>query len=157
MTFPDPRHDHSRCTAALLNRAERTCRERGSRLTGQRKDILECVARAHSAVGAYDIIDRMAEKGPRPAPITVYRALDFLLDHNLVHKVESRNAYVACSCSHDLEPAMLLICEGCGAVSESVRPEVVAALKAAAAAEGFAPRAMVIEVSGRCSTCGGAA
>ena len=70
------------------------------------------------AAGAYDIIERMAEQGPRPAPITVYRALDFLAAHGLVHKIESRNAFVACSHSHEGEPAALLVCEACGTVAE---------------------------------------
>ena len=82
------------------------------------------MAQSHSAVGAYDIIERMAEHGPRPAPITVYRALDFLLAHGLVHKIESRNAFVACSHSHEGQPAALLICETCGTVSELDAPEV---------------------------------
>src|SRR5260221_644182 len=71
MLFPSPQHDHTHCTADLIARAERTCARRGSKLTGQRRDVLACVARGHSAVGAYDVIDRMAERGTRPAPITV--------------------------------------------------------------------------------------
>ena len=79
MSFPDPHHDHAHCKADLIARAERTCARRGSKLTGQRRDVLACVAQGHEAVGAYDIIERMAEHGARPAPITVYRALEFLL------------------------------------------------------------------------------
>lgn len=77
---------------------------RSARLTSQRRDVLSCVARSHAAVGAYEVIDRMADHGPRPAPITVYRALDFLAAHGLIHKIESRNAYVACSHAHEGEP-----------------------------------------------------
>ena len=62
MSFPEPHHDHSHCTADLIARAERTCARRGSKLTGQRRDVLACVARSHSAVGAYDVIERMAEQ-----------------------------------------------------------------------------------------------
>lgn len=157
MPFPELHHNHSKCTADLLARAERTCERRGSRLTGQRRDVLGCVARSHSAVGAYDIIERMAEQGTRPAPITVYRALDFLLAHGLVHKIESRNAFVACSHAHDGQPAAMLICEACGMVAELDAPDVFAALKSAAAAQGFAGQRTMIEVSGLCSACAGAA
>jgi Fur family transcriptional regulator, zinc uptake regulator len=153
MTFPAPQHDHDLCTADLLSRAERTCERRGSKLTGQRRDILDCVAQSHSAVGAYDIIERMAGRGTRPAPITVYRALDFLQAHGLVHKIESRNAFVACSHAHEGSPAVLLICEACGLVAELDTPETFQALKHAAARQGFAEHRTVVEMTGLCSNC----
>jgi Fur family zinc uptake transcriptional regulator len=153
MTFLDPHHDHTHCTADLIARAERTCERRGSKLTGQRRDILSCVAQGHSAVGAYDIIERMAERGNRPAPITIYRALDFLLAHGLVHKIESRNAFVACSHSHEGQPAALLICESCGTVAELDAPEIFSRVDEKARAQNFTPAHTLIEMSGTCGAC----
>ena len=155
MTFLDPHHDHAHCTADLIARAERTCERRGSKLTGQRREILSSVAQSHSAVGAYDIIERMAEHGPRPAPITVYRALDFLLAHGLVHKIESRNAFVACSHSHEGQPAALLICESCGTVAELDAPEIFKLVGEKAKAQKFTPAHTLIEMSGTCGACAG--
>ncbi len=155
MPFPEPHHNHAACTADLISRAERTCERRGSRLTGQRRDVLDCVAQSHSAVGAYDIIERMASRGPRPAPITVYRALDFLEAHGLVHKIESRNAFVACTHPHEGQPAALLVCEHCGLVAELDAPKVFGALEAAAQSQGFTVRRSVVELSGVCRACGG--
>ena len=155
MTFPAPSHNHAKCTAELLARAERCCERRGSRLTGQRRDVLSCVAQSHAAVGAYDIIERMAGRGARPAPITVYRALEFLEAHGLVHKVESRNAYVACSHPHDGAPAALLVCDHCGLVAELDVPPVFGALEAASEARGFHVRRSVVELSGACGNCRG--
>jgi Fur family zinc uptake transcriptional regulator len=146
-------HDHAHCTAELLARAERTCERRGSRLTGQRRDVLNCVAQSHSAVGAYDIIERMADLGPRPAPITVYRALDFLEAHGLVHKIESRNAFIACTHQHDGRPAAMLVCETCGLVAELDATEALSSLEAAAQAEGFKLRRSVVELTGTCAAC----
>jgi Fur family zinc uptake transcriptional regulator len=157
MAFLDPHHDHTHCTADLIARAERTCERRGSKLTGQRREILSSVAQSHSAVGAYDIIERMAEHGPRPAPITVYRALDFLLAHGLVHKIESRNAFVACSHSHEGQPAALLICEACGTVAELDAPEIFERIAQKARAQKFSPAYTVIEMSGTCGSCARAA
>jgi Fur family zinc uptake transcriptional regulator len=157
MTFLDPHHDHAHCTADLIARAERTCERRGSKLTGQRREILSSVAQSHSAVGAYDIIERMAEHGPRPAPITVYRALDFLLAHGLVHKIESRNAFVACSHSHEGQPAALLICETCGTVAELDMPEIFERIAEKAKARKFSPAHTMIEISGTCGACARAA
>jgi len=154
MSFPAPHHNHDKCTAELLSRAEQTCERHGSRLTGQRREVLNCVARSHSAVGAYDIIERMADHGPRPAPITVYRALDFLEAHGLVHKIESRNAFVACTHPHEGKPAAMLVCEGCGLVAELDVPEVFHALHDAARTQGFAVRRSVVEITGLCGPCG---
>ena len=156
MSFLDPRHDHAHCTSDLIARAERTCEQSGSRLTGQRREILNCVAQRHSAVGAYDIIERMAEKGARPAPITVYRALDFLLAHGLVHKVESRNAFVACSHAHDGKPAVLMICDSCCTVAELDVPEVFEHIAQKAMERDFTPTRTLIEMSGTCDACDGA-
>jgi len=153
MSFPNPSHDHRHCTEDLIARAERLCGRRGARLTPQRRDVLSCVAQSHAATGAYELIDRMAGRGARPAPITIYRALDFLLAHGLVHKIESRNAYVACSHPHEGKPAALLICEGCGTVAELDAPESFAALTRGAEEQGFKASRTVVEMSGHCGHC----
>ncbi len=108
--FPEPGHDHSHCTRELLERAERVCLGAGARLTPLRRKVLRSVADSHRASGAYDIIERLAKTGPRPAPISIYRALEFLRGHGLVHKIESRNAFVACTHGEHDGDAVLLIC-----------------------------------------------
>jgi Fur family zinc uptake transcriptional regulator len=153
MSHHESHHDHAHCTADLIARAERTCQRRGSRLTGQRRDVLACVARSHAAVGAYDVIERMAERGPRPAPISVYRALDFLLALGLVHKIESRNAFVACLHPHEGRPAALLVCEACGGVVEVDAEAIFADLEEIALGQDFHTGRMVVEVSGTCADC----
>jgi len=155
--FPSPDHDHGRCTADALAHAEALCAARGQRLTPLRRQVLETLAASHRTLGAYDIIERMAGQGTRPAPITVYRALDFLLEHGLVHRIESRNAFLACIGDHgDVAAAstVFLICERCGAVGEASSAAVAKTLQAAARAAGFTPRARVIEVTGICAHCG---
>jgi len=156
MSFPSPKHDHHACTQNIVTHAEQVCARTGARLTGQRRDVLVCVAESHQAVGAYEIIERMAVHGPRPAPITVYRALEFLQGQNLVHKIESRNAYVACSEHHDGAPAALLICEICGNVSEVLDRGAAAGIIDAAKAQGFTVKHSVVELSGTCAHCGSA-
>jgi Fur family transcriptional regulator, zinc uptake regulator len=143
------KHDHSKCTSSLIAKAKKTC---SVKLTKQRLAVLTCVAEKHVAVGAYDLIERMATVGPRPAPITVYRALDFLLEHNLVHKIESRNSFIACGCDHENAPPTLLICDNCGNVDEIVLSENID-LKNAALMRGFKIERAVIELSGQCRAC----
>ena len=151
--FPAPDHDHGRCTSAAIAHAEELCAERDQRLTPMRRHVLEALLDSHRPLGAYEIIDRLA-KNIRPAPITIYRALDFLRDNGLVHRIESRNAFVACVHSHaDKDPIVFLICEHCGAVGEAPGGGVAEALKASSRAAGFAPKSPVIEIAGVCSHC----
>ena len=118
--FPAPDHDHARCSADALTHAEALCAKRGERLTPMRRHVLEVLAASHKPLGAYEIIDLVAARGPRPAPITIYRALDFLTAQGLVHRIESRNAFLACINNHASDaPVVFLICEHCGAVGEA--------------------------------------
>ena len=152
--FHAPDHDHDRCTADALKHAEALCAERSQRLTPIRRRVLEVLLESHRPLGAYEIMDRVAAGGGRPAPITIYRALDFLRDNGLVHRIESRNAFVACVGNHPSgDLVVFLICERCGAVGEASSRAVADQLKAAARAAGFTPRAPVIEVGGICSHC----
>src|SRR5882672_11624706 len=152
--FPAPDHDHARCSADALAHAVTLCAQRGERLTPMRRHVLEILAGSHKPLGAYEIMDLAARKGPRPAPITVYRALDFLRQNGLVHRIESRNAFVACVHTHAVgDLVVFLICERCGAVGEASSAEVAATLKSAARAAGFTPKSPVIEISGICTHC----
>jgi Fur family zinc uptake transcriptional regulator len=156
--FPAPGHDHGRCSTDAMAVAQARCVERGQRLTPIRRDVLAALLVSHQPLGAYEIMERLAPKGPRPAPITVYRALEFLRENGFVHRIESRNAFVACVHTHvDGELVVFLICERCGAVGEASSAEVAAKLKAAARAAGFTPKSPVIEISGICTHCSGSA
>jgi Fur family zinc uptake transcriptional regulator len=152
--FPAPDHDHGRCSADTLKHAEALCATRGERLTPMRRHVLEVLAASHKPVGAYEIIDAVAARGPRPAPITIYRALDFLTAQGLVHRIESRNAFLACINNHASDaPVIFLICEQCGAVGEAPSAAVTDSLNAAAKSAGFAPKSRVIEITGVCKHC----
>src|SRR6202035_1552035 len=118
--FPAPDHDHARCSADTMAHAEALCAERGERLTPMRRHVLEILAASHKPLGAYEIMDQAGRSGPHAAPITVYRALDFLRENGLVHRIESRNAFVACVRNHQSDGLVaFLICERCGAVGEA--------------------------------------
>jgi Fur family zinc uptake transcriptional regulator len=135
--------------------AEAQCNERGTRLTPIRRQVLAVLLGSHHPLGAYEIMERLAPKGPRPAPITVYRALEFLRDNRLIHRIESRNAFIACVHNHaDADPVVFLICERCGVVGEAASRQVAATVMSAARAAGFVPKSPVIEITGVCSHCG---
>ncbi len=152
--FPAPDHDHDRCSADALAHAEAICAQRGARLTPIRRRVLETLLASHAPLGAYDLIERMAVRGERLSPITIYRTLDFLRDHALAHRIESRNAFIACVHDHGGgDPVVFLICEQCGAVGEAAAAAVADTIKTASRAAGFTPRTPVIEISGVCAHC----
>jgi len=151
--FPAPDHDHERCASAAIAHAEAQCAARAQRLTPMRRQVLEALLASHQPLGAYEIIERWAHNN-RPAPITVYRALDFLRVNCLVHRIESRNAFVACVHNHDGgDIVVFLICERCGAVGEASGDGVAKALKASSRAAGFSPQSPLIEIAGICAHC----
>ncbi len=152
--FPPPDHNHARCAADLIAHAESLCAQRAQRLTPMRRKVLEVLAASHKPLGAYEIIDSAAASGPRPAPITVYRALDFLMAQGLVHRIESRNAFLACVHHHDNGAVVaFLICEGCGTVGEAAGAAMGNMLADAARSAGFAPTLSVVEITGLCAHC----
>lgn len=124
-------------------------------LTPGRRRILDILAREGRPLGAYDLIDRVGlETGKRPAPISIYRALDFLLENGLVHRLASRNTFLACGHAHEASaPIVFLICENCGEVVEATSESFRGSLAGLAAEAEFSPRATVMEVAGRCRAC----
>jgi len=150
-------HDHRRCAADALDHAEAISRREGLRFTEQRRHVLEALLATHVPASAYDVIDRLAAHGRRPAPVSVYRALDFLVEHRFAHRIESRNAYVACDRGDDCAPeaTLFLLCDQCGAAGETSSAELHTLISDAAAKVGFAPRAPVVEIRGLCGNCRG--
>ncbi len=155
--FPPPDHDHHRCSSDAIAHAEAICAANDERLTPIRRSVLEALLASHKPLGAYELIDRLAARGGRPAPITVYRALDFLREQGLVHRIESRNSFFACVHNHASDdPVVFLICEKCGAVGEAAASDIANAVKSTSRAAGFTPKTPVIEISGICANCSAA-
>ncbi|MBM3570066.1 MAG: transcriptional repressor [Alphaproteobacteria bacterium] len=146
-------HDHQACVADALTEAEALCRARGAKLTALRRRVLEMVWDSHSPVGAYELLDRLRAEGRSGAPPTVYRALDFLAEFGLVHRLSSLNAFIGCAHPGQSHAGQFLICTGCRRVLELAEPGIAAAVSAGARRTGFKVSAAAIEVSGLCPDC----
>src|SRR5690606_34443655 len=116
--FASPEHDHRHCVDDALREAERLCAERGERFTPLRRTVLELLWSSHKPIKAYDLLAMLAQTHERPAPPTVYRALDFLQAAGLVHKIQSLNAYMGCGEPGRPHQGQFLICATCGIVAE---------------------------------------
>lgn len=150
---PHTAHDHERCIADALARAEAICEARGLRLTALRRHVLELVWAGHKPVGAYDVLDALAEAGRKAAPPTVYRALDFLMEAGLVHRLDSLNAYVGCPDPAHAHSGQFLICRECERVIELDSGAINARIKEAASRAGFRAERQTLEVRGVCEAC----
>lgn len=137
----------------VIARAESLCRERGVRLTEQRKSVLRLLCAAGRPLSAYELLDQLRGLVKNPAPPTVYRALDFLLEQGFVHKLESQHAYVGCTHPEHPHSGQFLICAECGGVAELEDESVAESLEAAGRAAGFQTRRPVVELLGTCARC----
>jgi len=150
----------SAATDALLARADTICAAKGVRLTDLRRQVLGLILEAEAPTGAYDLLERLRQTRLRAAPPTVYRALDFLLEQGLIHKLERLSAFIGCVADpHEHEghghahAAQFLICRRCHKVTEIEDSELAHALTDAANRLGFTVAGATIEAEGLCAAC----
>ena len=146
-------HDHSHCSHDALVRAEEISAGRGARLTPVRRRALELLLEAHRAMGAYEVLERLAAEGFGKQPPVAYRALEFLVDLGLVHRINRLNAFAACIQPGQSHSPAFLICRTCHLVAETPAAGARAALDLSAADAGFVVEFASIEAVGLCPTC----
>ena len=165
--FPNPNHNHRYCKSRILAHAEAYCTANGLRFTKLRSDVLMEVAENHKAIGAYQILEKFAERGRVLSPISVYRTLDFLQTAGLIHRLESTNAYFACQRHLDGSPhetfdkntcgssdtLIFLICGECGTIGEVHNDGLSKLIPQITDLSDFEPQASQMEISGICRIC----
>ena len=140
--------------AIFLDQAESLCERRNLRFTQLRKQVLELVCKAEQPVGAYQLLDALRESGRSAAPPTVYRALDFLLEQGLIHRLATNNTYLACAHPQHPHSAIFLVCSQCGHTREVHTAGVIAELEHQAERFEFTIKHAAVEVTGLCNRCG---
>ena len=148
------KHDHKNCMSGVEARADAGFTARGMKMTPLRRQVLATIASSHDAVGAYEVVERIAKKdGRRLAPVSVYRIIDSLMDIGVVHKLESRQAYYACHGDHALGRQVALVCRICAHVAEIDGQEVLAGITSQASRRSFRAESVLVEVLGLCRNC----
>jgi Fur family zinc uptake transcriptional regulator len=163
MTEPS-RHDAFCCRShsggaqseAILAMAEARARDAGLRLTPVRRRTLEILLEAHGALGAYDVLERLAADGYGSQPPVAYRALNFLVENGFAHRIRRLNAFTACVHPDMDHRAAFLICTRCHSVIEASAAGLTEAMAEAAAEVGFMLERSTIEAVGICHACNGA-
>src|SRR5271166_4416627 len=144
--------DHDPATWA--SQVRNACLREGAQLTPLRRRVLDIFSGSAAPLGAYAILEELSRReGKQVAPPTVYRTLDFFLEHGFVHKIESLNAYAPCEHLDHAHSGMLLICESCGRSEEIEDAGVTRAIAASAVDAGFALRRVMVEAQGLCRKC----
>lgn len=137
----------------FLNQAEQLCSQRKQRLTTLRKRVLELVCGHAQPVGAYALLDDLRAEGRSAAPPTVYRALDFLQEQGLVHRLATNNTYLPCAHPEHEHEGVFLVCSACGHTQEVHTLGVLDVLKRNARHFDFTVEHAAIEMTGLCSDC----
>lgn len=150
-------HDHSHCVSSALSKAELRCEQNAAQLTPLRRQVLELILNVHRPLGAYDLLEQLAARmQKRVAPPTVYRALEFLVEMGLVHRIASLNAYLACSNGDRHGEAVFFICRCCRNALEINSDAISAAISDTANKARFAAEQQTVEVLGTCPQCAAA-
>ncbi len=150
----DTSHDHNLCIKEALENAQKVCTARGSRLTALRERVLELVWQSHRPIGAYEVMANLKQGNSKPAqPPTVYRALSFLVEQGLVHKLSSSNAYIGCHIPDKAHDSCFLVCSNCQTTIELDIPDIKQSLAAHAEQCHFSINYSNIELSGLCAEC----
>ena len=151
--FTAERHDHRHCVRDAVSRAQDLCERRGARLTPLREHVLELVWCSHAPIGAYQLLERLADTRGRVAPPTIYRALDFLSREGLIHRIDSLNAYVGCPQPGRPHANHFFICRDCGEAAEIRDDELSSAVARCVERAQFRVEAATVEISGLCARC----
>ena len=139
----------------VLDRAEAACRARGASLTAIRREVLELLYRSPTGVKAYDLLAQIKEARPGASPPTVYRALDFLIEQGLAHKIGRMNLFVACRHASHRIPSLFLVCPNCSGITELQEQSVMRALSTSLAEAGHRLESPEVEISALCPKCVG--
>ncbi|WP_225033991.1 Fur family transcriptional regulator [Paraburkholderia sp. XV] len=139
--------------ARKLARADALAAERGLALTTLRRQVYVLIAQSERPIGAYDLLAALEPQRGRVPPTTVYRALDFLVEHGFVHRIESKNAFFACCQMGEPHQSQFLMCDSCGETVEIPGDGLAAQLAGSAPVHGFEVHHQVVELSGLCAAC----
>ena len=136
-----------------LKKAEIICNKKGVKLTKLRQKVLTLILKNHGYVKAYDLLNDLKKNDASAKPPTVYRSLDFLMEHGFIHKIQSLNAFVGCSHPDEHEECYFLICKECKNIEECCSNTVKKVLTSTSGKNNFSPNQVTLEITGICQDC----
>lgn len=146
-------HDHNLCIKEAMQNAELICNKKGLRFTKIRKKVLELIWASHKPLGAYDVLNSLRSEGLKAEPPTVYRALGFLIEAELIHRLDSLNAFIGCIDPSKSHQGQFLICLDCRSVKELGDDDIFKLVQSKASSMGFSAIHQMLEIQGQCKSC----
>ena len=144
-------------SSLFINSASAHCEKNGAKLTDLRRQVLDLVLQHEGVVKAYQILSDLQQTRGTAAPPTVYRALDFLVEQGILHRVDALNGYVVCQHlqdeHHHTQPNVIVTCRDCGRVDEMVALDELQALRESCLLRGFELDNQQLLLNGRCTLC----
>lgn len=122
------------------------------KLSRNQSEILACLRKAKEPMSAYDILDRVRNAGISHPP-TVYRALNDLMQKGMVHRLQSRSAFIACDHGGCDGKFAFAICRQCGKVVEIPLSDDDQSALLGLAPNAIAPEQVTLEIAGLCKAC----
>lgn len=162
MSSPNPActayeaHDHQHCIDTALSTARQLCIKKGLKLTSMREQVFSSILQSHQPQGAYTILatlNQASDPQNTLAAQTIYRALNFLVELQLIHRIASLNAYIACCRPARRHQPQFLICQNCQTVQELDQPAINNAILSRATNFNFTVLNCGVEVFGLCVNC----
>ena len=139
--------------ANLIKKAEKFCLKNNNRITLPRMEVLKIIDSSKCPIKAYEILTILGTTINNPKPPTVYRAIDFWLNNNFIHRIDSLNAYMTCKADHRHEGFQYMICDDCGKVIESHLCQLPKAVINSLKNKKFIPAKWNLEINGSCEDC----
>lgn len=136
-----------------LKQAEEICKQAGAQFTPIRKTLLALIYSQHKPLTAYELLRLYRKTFPKAESMTIYRTLEFLQKHHIVHRLESINAYAACHTPKENHQAQFLLCEKCNQSQEIYIKDLEKAAKNIAHQYHFVLSNRSIEIIGACKKC----
>lgn len=146
-------NNHNTCIEQALHRASTICQDRGLLFSKLRQKVLEIVWTSHRPIKAYTILGNLKAEQASAEPPTVYRALNFLMENGLVHKLNSLNAYIGCSHPLQHHECYFLICQVCNDVVECCDQRIARAIGNTTNKNCFDSKCVTLEIKGKCQHC----
>ncbi len=151
--FPERKHQHKECIERVRSSAIELVNRSGRKFGANQLRVFDTLLQDHNATSAYDLVERIARCGKRLQPVQVYRALDGLIEIGIVHRVQSRNAYVACDSLGDCHNPQFLLCSSCNRVAELASNTVASVISKTAKQANFVLQQGLVELIGLCPDC----
>lgn len=127
------------------------CNSKQISLTNQQKLILKIIQESSQPLTSVEILDLLHTQNPTANRMTIYRAIEYLIKNNLIHKVQSNNTYTLCQHPSD-HSCQILVCTKCGTHYEIHSHQICSSLDFIQLEYGFV-FSNPLEITGTCQKC----